>query len=89
MLSSREEIMATVGPVTTEGLNLQARFEQLEGAISEAHSIVSQMLPREEKAESPVAGAEGSATFTATRCQESLSELITRLQNLRDKVGLV
>ena len=69
-------------------LNLQARFEQLESGINEAHSIVSQMAPREddeatEEAHPPTASATGA------KCQELVHDLISRLQALRDQVGTV
>ncbi|KKL04512.1 hypothetical protein LCGC14_2615320 [marine sediment metagenome] len=80
----------TEGAATTKELNLQARFEQLESGINEAHSIVDQVTPRE-VAEGAVAKApeSSSASATAVRCQESLASLINRLQNLRDRVGQV
>ena len=85
-----EPMTRGAGLRSTQDLNLQARFEQLESVINEAHSIVDQMTPREAAvgagAEAPEAS---SASATAVRCQESLASLINRLQNLRDRVGQV
>ncbi len=84
--------MATgqVGEISVEGLNLQARFEQLEGAISEAHGIVDQMMPRAEEAGAdPKQPDANTAINTATRCSEHLSRLLGRLTNLSERVGRV
>ncbi len=68
-------------------LNLQARFEQIESSLTEAHSIVSQMTPREEdKAE---VAHEATASSTGAKCQSLVHDLINRLQQLKDQVGVV
>ncbi len=78
-------------PATTEAakeLNLQARFEQLESGLSEAHSVVSQMSPREDD-KAPEEAHAATASVTAVKCQQSLQDLIGRLINLKDRVGTV
>ena len=85
--------MADIGAASTESLNLQARFEQLEGAISEAHGVVDSMIPRPDVVQadrdSPAAVSPNSSIATSERCTVTLANLISRLQNLRDRVGLV
>ena len=81
--------MADLGAATTEGLNLQSRFEQLEVAIVEAHTIVDRMMPRHDEPKVPEAATPSNATDTATRCNEALGSLNSRLNNLVDRVGLV
>ena len=80
--------MATAGGMTEKELNLQARFEQLESGLNEAHSVVSQMAPREDD-KAPEEAHEATATATAIECQSSVQDLIGRLQRLRDRVGTV
>ncbi len=80
---------AETGLRSTQDLNLQARFEQLEGGISEAHNVVDQMAPRDAAAGVENAPEASTASATAVRCQESLASLISRLQNLRDRVGQI
>ena len=77
------------GVKSAQDLNLQARFEQLEGAISEAHGVVDQMTPRDDQAGDEKAPEAGTASATGLRCQVSLVHLISRLQTLRDQVGQV
>lgn len=79
--------MAT-GEATAKELNLQTRFEQLETGLNEAHSIVSQMVPRETD-KMPEEGHEATASSAGAKCQDSLSNLIHRLEGLRDRVGVV
>ncbi|KKM18656.1 hypothetical protein LCGC14_1663520 [marine sediment metagenome] len=81
--------MATGEMTAEKALNLQARFEQLESGISDAHGIVDQMTPREAATDKPSEPVAGTATLTAERCQHSLASLINRLQELRDRVGQV
>ncbi len=81
--------MAATGQAATEGLNLQARFEQLESAINEAHTVVDQMMPREQPIDKGPEIAASTAIQTGNRCQQSLANLINRLQSLRDQVGQV
>lgn len=80
--------MAISEVTTAKELNLQARFEQLESGLNEAHTIVSQMLPRETD-KAPEEAHEATATATAAECQRSIQSLISRLHDLRDRVGLV
>ncbi len=80
--------MATTAGVTEKELNLQARFEQLESGLGEAHSVVSQMAPREDDKASEEAHP-ATASATGSKCQASLQDLIGRLQALRDRVGTV
>ena len=82
--------MATGEATASKELNLQARFEQLESGISDAHSIVDQMAPRDVAAGAVEKAPEANtASVTAVRCQESLASLVNRLQGLRDRVGQV
>ena len=80
--------MATGEAVATKELNLQARFEQLESGLNEAHSVVSQMVSRDTD-KAPEEAHEATATATAAKCQELVHDLINRLQGLRDRVGTV
>ena len=76
------------GETQTKELNLQARFEQLETGLNEAHAIVSRMAPRETD-KMPEEGHESTASITGAKCQDSLSNLISRLEGLHDRVGVV
>lgn len=78
----------SAGAAVVKEQNLQDRFERLESSIKEAHSIVSQMAPREDD-KAPEEDHAATATATAVECQSSIQDLIGRLQNLRDRVGLV
>ncbi len=79
----------TVG-IDIEGLNLQARFEQMEGAISEAHGIIDQMMPRDAESGAEAKQPEANTAInTATRCSQSLAKLNSRLTNLSERVGRV
>lgn len=79
--------MATGEMTAAKELNLQARFEQLESGLTEAHAIVDQMTPREE--DKGVEAREATASNTGAKCQSLVQDLITRLQNLKDRVGVV
>jgi hypothetical protein len=80
--------VAVEGQATAKELNLQARFEQLESGLNEAHSIVSQMTPRDGD-KSPEEAHEATATAAGEKCQALVHDLINRLQGLRDRVGTV
>lgn len=67
------------------GTSVQARLEQLEAAIGEAHTIVAGITPINEAEEKqPDAGG---ADACLDRCQGQMQKLIVRLTDLRDRVG--
>ncbi len=74
--------------VATEAVSVAAHLDQLEAAIKEAHEVVDGIAPSgaEERAEQPQApGAEAGLV----RCQEQMQHLISRLADVRDRVGLL
>lgn len=80
--------MAIAETTAAKELNLQARFEQLESGLNEAHSVVSQMAPRDDE-KMPEEAHEATASATGAKCQSLVQDLINRLQALRDRVGTV
>ena len=67
-------------------LSIQARLEQLEGAIAEAHSHIAKMEPQ--PAEGPTPESNGVLP-SLTRCQTEMSILNERLERLAAKVGVL
>ena len=65
-------------------LSIQARLEQLEGAIAEAHGHVAKMEPQ--STEGPAPESNGVLP-SLTRCQTEMSILNERLSRLAAKVG--
>ncbi len=75
--------MPEAGTALTD-LNLQARLEQIEAGIQEAHNLVSRMTPRvTDEAQTEQAGATGCAA----RCMSGIVELNVRLDLLANTVG--
>lgn len=65
-------------------LSIQARLEQLEGAIAEAHSHVEKMDPTPTTSPTPESS---SAAASLNRCQTEMGVLNERLSRLASKVG--
>jgi len=77
--------MSEIGATPTVGeLSIQARLEQLEGAIAEAHSHVEKMDPAPTVSPAPESS---SLVATLTRCQLEMTGLNERLSRLAAKVG--
>ena len=74
--------VATKAP---EVLSLQARFEQLEAAIEEAHNTVNRIIAEPTNEQTPEQSV--SAVSSAIRCEEKMVRLNNRLAGLADSVG--
>ena len=79
--------MAQIGTTSAEELSIQARAEQLEGAISEAHKIVSRIMP--DQGDGPDSPKESGAGIALLRCMADLISLNNRLDRLAEKIGLL
>ena len=73
-----------VGEKTVEELTIQARVEQLEGSIAEAHRWVDKMDAQSQDNSEPTAGG---ILHGLSRCQREMADLNRRLENLGAKVG--
>ncbi len=67
-------------------LSLQARLEQIEAGLNEAHVQVKRMQAPEEQKEPEVPVVQG-ALACADRCMERVSRLVSRLTTLADEIG--
>ncbi len=74
----------TVATPVQEVVSLSARLDQLQAAIDEAHLILSDIVPRDQDENK---GAEMGAEALLDHCQHDVQELITRLIDIRNRVG--
>lgn len=72
---------------STEALSLQARAEQLEGAIETAHTILSRIAPLDDASEKVPATV--GAVAVIDRCNREITDLNQRLASLAERVGVL
>ena len=85
--SKAEAMPGAAGPSSPalESVGLQAKFDQMEAALEDAHRHVDRMVPREGDGEETT--AESGAEAAAGRCGELLQQLNTRLDAIAERVG--
>lgn len=72
-------------PPTLESVGLQAKFDQMEAALEDAHRHVDRMAPRDDDSDKTTAAA--GAEAAAGRCGDLLQQLNTRLDAIAERVG--